>query len=121
MTQTIGTPRVSGTSTKSRSRAYRRVTLDLPLELWGKLATAADHEGGRIAEIIQTSIEQVLRVPASQRAQQAIDDRVMQALVAGWDDWTIAEQLEITAARVASIRVRAGMQPHPSGQGTGRI
>ncbi|PPG35190.1 hypothetical protein C5E10_06255 [Pseudoclavibacter sp. RFBG4] len=91
------------------------LTLDLPLTMYGDLTAEADRRGKGIRELLVEALMSISRPP------ELIRTRAESAVRRGWDDFSVAEQLEATTKQVAAWRNGIGVEPHRPGQGKGKI
>ncbi len=84
------------------TRSEDVVTVGLPLRVWGRLATEAEHRGVTVADVLVNAINQVIR-PEGRR------EAVVGACRAGFTDREIAEQTGETRSYVQSVRKAVGL------------
>lgn len=109
MTSTNG---ISRRSSVRISGDRAELTLRVSTRTYARLADAADRREVKISELLSTAVDDA-----------SVDERVRgkSALRRGWDDWTIATQLEVTVALVAQWRKQLGLLAAEPGKGRGRI
>lgn len=84
------------------NRSEESVSVTIPMRVWGRLATEAEHRGVTIADVLVNAINQVIR-PQGRR------EAVVAACRSGFTDREIAEQTGETRSYVQSVRRAVGL------------
>lgn len=111
-------------ATTTMNQSEVKISLTLPRQVWGRMATIAEQKRCRVADLVADAVE-VIVDPTPVDAVPADRDeakfRTLSAVDRGWDDWTIAEQLGVPVSTVAKWRRDMKLKPQSAGQGKGRI
>lgn len=86
-------------------------TIKVPLQVWGRLASEAEHRGVTIADLLVAAVQQIIRPPVG-RAEM-----VVSLTLAGFTDREICERLGEQRTYVSEQRRSAGL---PANRDRGR-
>lgn len=77
-------------------------TIELPLRVWGRVATEAEHRGVSVEDIYVAAIESII-APLDRR------EAILRLVHMGMDDGAVSRRLGETRQYVADVRRKAGI------------